>query len=116
MVGRLLRPFLGALAALALLGMLVVAQALMPASCECMHEISPASQPCADHSQVPCKGIAATCAGCDELRVDDQPARATNLASGLAWMVTGRLLNRQRPALWTLDQAYPWSSHHDLTA
>jgi len=86
MVGRLFRPLLGALVALALLGMPVVAQALMPAACECMHEISPAPQPCADHSQVPGKGIAATCAGamiC--MSMTSLPGHEISTTAWLAW-------------------------------
>jgi hypothetical protein len=86
MIGRFFRPLLGALVALALLGMPVAAQALMPSACECMHEISPAPQPCADHSQVPCKGIAATCAGAMScVSMTSLPGQEFSTTAWLAW-------------------------------
>jgi hypothetical protein len=63
MIGRLFRPLFGVLIALLLLGMPAVVQAAMPATCECMHEITAAPQPCSDRFSVPCKSIAAVCAG-----------------------------------------------------
>jgi hypothetical protein len=63
MIGRLFRPLFGVLIALVLLGAPAVVQAAVPTSCECMHEIVAAPQPCSDHSSVPCKSIAAVCAG-----------------------------------------------------
>jgi hypothetical protein len=62
MISRLLRPLLAFLIAFALLGIPVAVNAAMPASCDCMHEISVTPQPCSDHSSMPCKGIAAACA------------------------------------------------------
>jgi hypothetical protein len=86
MVRRLFRPLLGALAALVLLGMPVVVQAVMPASCECMHEASNAPQPCSDHSSAPCKGIAATCAGAMScVSMTTLPGQAISTAAWLAW-------------------------------
>jgi hypothetical protein len=63
MTGRLFRPLFGVLIALVLLGAPTVVQAVMPASCVCMHEVTAAPQPCSDHSSIPCKSIAAVCAG-----------------------------------------------------
>jgi hypothetical protein len=85
MIGRRFRPLFGALVALVLLGMPVVAQALMPAACECMQEISTAPQPCADHSSAPCKGIAATCGAMSCVSMTSLPGQEISTTVWLAW-------------------------------
>lgn len=86
MIARLFRPLLGALVVLFLFGVPVVVQATMPASCECMHEVSSAPQPCSDHSPVPCKGIAATCAGAMScVSMTSLPGQESSTAAWLAW-------------------------------
>jgi hypothetical protein len=86
MFGRLFRPLFGALIALVLLGMPVVVQAVMSPACECVHEVSFAPQPCSDHSPVPCKGIAGTCAGAMScVSMTSLPGQEISTAAWLAW-------------------------------
>jgi len=87
--GRLFGPLLGALVALVLLGMPVVVQAVMPAACECMHEVSSAPQPCSEHSPTPCKGFAAACQGAMScLSISSLPGQEISTA---AWLEVSRV-------------------------
>lgn len=89
MIGRLFRSLVGALVALALLGMPTVVQAAMPSSCECMHGIAAVPQPCSDHSSVPCKSMGAVCAGAMSCAsVTGLPGREMSVG---AWLALSRV-------------------------